>query len=365
MQMRARARRGFTVNQGVLGRGPNPYRQSFIRGTAQAIHYGKKALPYVAGPLLAYGATKLGYGKKATTKKTSEGYVTYKRKPAFRGQKGLKNQVKELSRIVKSEQAVHIHRKRSCYNQGISQNTSYFVSSSVMAGNSITNLEDAIANLKYYDPSTPGTLVTAAGATGTFSKEFYFKRSYHKMVVRNNYQVPVSVTLYCLRVKADTSIDPNTAFTNGLTDVGGISATSMLAYPTDSNQFNDLYKIEISNNKVLQPGQQAQIICTNKPFMYDPSLYDSHGLSFMRQFNCNIFAIRIEGALGHDNTVTTEQGMLPAAVDFSIESVYEIHYDAGASIKQITVDTSGCDNFTNGGVVSNKPVSDNQSYSVA
>lgn len=346
----------------------NPYRQSFIKSTAKAIHYGKKALPYVAGPVLAYGANKMGFGKKSApvnvTKKTSEGYVAYKKKP-YRKQKNLKNQVKELSRLVKSEQAVHIHRKRACYNQGVAQNAIYFVSSSAMAGNSVSNLEEAIANLKYYNPSVPGTLTTAAGATGTFSKEFYFKRSYHKMVVRNNYQVPVSVTLYSLRNKADTSIDPNTAYTNGLTDVGGISSTSLLAYPTDSLQFQDLYKIDNSTNKVLQPGEQAQIICSNKPFMYDPSLPDSHGLSFIKQYECHVFGIRIEGTLGHDSTVTTEQGFLPCAVDFYIESVYEIHYDAGAGLKQITVDQAGCDNFTNGGVVSNKPVSDNQSYSVA
>ena len=144
----------------------------------------------------------------------------------------LKDKVRELSRLTESEMGTHIYKQRRKASCVASVNSTDY---GAYGGWDITTLETALSNLRYFDSST-GTLVNVAGATGTFQKEFFFKYLYSKVYARNNYQVPCEVTLYIVCPKDDTGIKPDTAFTNGLSDVGNPSSTSTLLYPTDSPQ---------------------------------------------------------------------------------------------------------------------------------
>lgn len=72
-------------------------------------------------------------------------------------------------------------------------------------GLSVTGLETALSQLRYYDPATPGTLVTAPVGTGTFQREVHVTGVYHSLEIRNNYQVPCKITIYALTPKQDTS----------------------------------------------------------------------------------------------------------------------------------------------------------------
>ncbi len=275
--------------------------------------------------------------------------------------KKVKGQIKELKRLAEADMGTHIYRKRTTgrvlASESVVGNTDFSIST-------VTILEDALAGLKYYDPAAPGTLVTAAAATGTFQKDFYFPRIYAKLSARNNYQVPCNVKLYMCMPKRDTSISPKTAFTNGLTDVGGVSETSPLVYVTDSVEFQDLWKIVSTQSALLQPGDSLSISNSIKPFQYDPALVDNHNMTYQKKFGSMVVFVRIEGVLGHDSSVTTEQGTLQAGVDISTYLVAECRYPAGADIKQIVIADSA-DTFTNSGVASSKPLADNQSYSLA
>jgi len=336
----------------------------YVRGAKRAAKTGFPAAAAAYAAKKVYGAYKSYYGgnKKKTTVKRTTNTVTVAKKRR-RKAKGLKGQVKELQRAVKAEKAIHIHRVRDAgQNLCATTNSSSFLSSTALSCNQVLQLEDALANLKYYNPANPTVLTTAAGASGSFSKDFYFTRSYHKLMVRNNYQVPCSVVLYSFRVKSDTSLSPDTVFTNGLVDVGGLANTNVLAYPTDSLLLTDMFKIDQSVSKVLMPGQQLQIICTNKAFRYDPSLHDGHALQSLGQYGASYFGIRCEGALAHDIT-TTQVGQIRGGVDWMIDHTYEIHYDAGAALKQYSADITGMEGFNNSGVLSEAPVADNIGYS--
>ncbi len=274
--------------------------------------------------------------------------------------KTMKKQIKSVKRIAESDMGTHLSRFR---NTGSVLSTVNLMTQTAISAVTVTTLETVIGELLYYDIKIPGTLLNVSGTTGTFQKEFYFDKVYSIMKVRNNYQVPCSCTIYLVQPKEDTSISPTTAFTNGLIDQGNPTFNSPLVFITDSIQFKDLWKITKSARYVLQPGDVASLTYNGKKFQYDPSLVDSHALTFQNRFGGAVFIIRVDGPLGHD-TVADEQGQMLAGLDYQMDRTFIVKYSAGADIHNINV-TDSSDSFTNGGVCSNMPLADNQAYSLA
>ncbi|WP_445720965.1 hypothetical protein [Flavobacterium sp.] len=332
----------------------NARAQFWGRNVGRAIKYGIPAIKS------AYSLNTYVKGRKAPLAiMPAKAYVRRAKRKSF--PKKVKSQIRELRRLAESDMGTHIQRKRQT---GVITSAVGSSSHNSLATSSITNLEEVIAQLRYYNPSAPSTLVTADGTTGTYQKEFFFNKVYGKLTVRNNYQVPAKVTVYSVSPKADTSIAPSTAFTQGLTDIGNPSNVSPLVYLTDSVQFKDLYKINKTKSKTLMPGQQLVCSHSAKPFQYDPSFVDSHAITYQAKFKAMLWVIRLEGVLGHDSSVTTEHNLLQAAIDYENEITFQVKYAAGADIHYIHLDDVS-DTFTNAGVVSQKPVADNQSYSVS
>lgn len=301
------------------------------------------------------------YGRPRQTQTTVKSGYRPRRGYVPRKKKTLKKQVKELKRYAEADMGTHIYRHKGTT---IRSSAVGFMNLTSLTGVNNSAIESAMAGLRYYDPASPATLVTAAAASGTYQKEFLVKRQYSKYLAVNNYQVPAMVTLYVCVPKSDTSLSPQTTFTNGLADVGNPTSSSPLVYLTDSPQFNDLWRIAKSKKAVLQPGESMMVSYSCKEYMYDPSLVDSHSEAYQSRFGAHTLTVRIEGVLGHDSAAA-EYGTLQASVDVQEDRVFEIHYAAGADIKTVVINDVSDTSFTNGGVVSNKPVSDNQSYSVA
>lgn len=301
---------------------------------------------------------------KTMTTNASSGRILKKKKSVGNIKKPtvktLAKAVKKLRIATESDQGVLTYRWRQTYRCLSSVN-----------GQSLTNvpillngvLETILAQLRYYNPSTPTTLVTADGASGTFMKDFTFDKIYTSIVCRNNYQVPVKVRVYLCKVKDDTSIEPTTAFSNGLADIGNPSSTSPLVYLTDSPQFTDLWKIHSSEIAQLQPGEEMKMSYTVPTFQYDPSLVDSHNQAYQTRYHGCVFVVRTEGVLGHD-TSADQQGTLAAGVDIQMDRTFVVKYSAGADIEYLVVNDES-DTFTNGGVTSQKPIPDNIAYSVS
>lgn len=209
--------------------------------------------------------------------------------------------------------------------------------------------------------ATP-TLASRVRQLETRQKDTTSKLIY-KYDIKNNYQIPCIVTFGVAFPKEDTSITPNAAFTNGLADIGNPDSTSTLLSFKDSPQFRELWSVKL-RSKLLRPGQQIIVKHFQKQFTFDPSLQDSHGMTYQRNVKSAVFLYRCQGVLGHDSTVVTEQGILPSGIDVYISTTYIITYNSGgASIKTIVLSENATQTFTNTPVVS-QPVQDNQSYSL-
>jgi len=272
----------------------------------------------------------------------------------------LSQTVRNLKRSAEADQGMLTYRHRTTGSCLSSVNAITYDGQNILSS---SFYEAVLAQLRYYNPSSPSTLVQADGATGTYMKDFYFEKVFAKLTVRNNYQVPCKVTVYSCKVKSDTSVSPVNAITNGLTDVGAPSATSPIVYPSDSPQFRDLWSVVATTKKVLQPGEEMVVGYSAKPFTYDPSLFDSQTETYQARVGAFTYLIRTEGVLGHD-TSAAQYGTLQSGVDWQIDRTVKVKYSAGADIEYVyVVDASYT--FTNGGVCSSKPVADNIPYSVA
>lgn len=307
------------------------------------------------------------FAKKRTYKPRRYVKVINRRK-AYRsrrrtGYKALSRRIANLSKSMKSDQAVHTHRRRDFLQVGCNVNQ---VSNTGISSINTTNLEAAMANLRYYDPSVPGTLVTADASTGTYTRQVHFQSVTQKLVVRNNYQVPVRYTIYACTPKNDTNITAPSFYSSGVTDqtIGPMAVTSPLLYLTDIKQVTDNWNIHRVKSGLMEPGRQTYTSHTTKPFDYDPSNVDAHNLQFQKKYQAFQYIIRLEGVFGHD-TAAAEATSLQGQVEMFVDTKFVMTYDAGVNLVDFSEDNNASASFTNAGVVSNKAVADNQSYSVA
>lgn len=293
--------------------------------------------------------TKLSTGK-GTTRRRSEVTV-------------LKKQVKNIKQQLQHDFAYHTNRRIDSGVMLCSENQQQIYN--LQTGTSVSYIEAAMALLRYYNPSAPGTLVTADASTGTYTRNVTIKNIGVKFRFKNNYQVPVNLVLYECYVKDDTSISPGTTVSNGLADqcISSPGVSGMYVYPTDSNQFNDIWSVKKTTQWLLQPGSAKNYTMNTGSFAYDPSLIDSHALTYQKGNKGAVLMIRIFGDPGHD-TVNGEYGTTDAGCDWTAVISTKIEYDAGTSLNDFSYDNN-LDVFTNGSVCSNKPVSDNQGFEIA
>lgn len=228
-----------------------------------------------------------------------------------------------------------------------------------------TNIELALAQCRFFDPSTPGTLITGSLASPTYHQSVRVS-VYARMVITNNYQVPCIVTCGKVMPKDDTNQSVNNSLLAGWADVGNPAQGSTLISYSDSPQFRQLWRVVGKLRSVrLEPGQSVQVKHGQKAFMYDPAFVDTETETYSRKYHSCQFVYRVQGVLSHDTAVSTQQGMSPAGIDVYVQATYVIHYNSGGTaLKTIVLNELADQAFTNGAVVS-QPVVDNQSYSVA
>lgn len=283
-----------------------------------------------------------------------------KRRTVARKVKGVNNRLKELKRVTDSDTGTHTQRSRQTWNVLAAVNQQGFISISTISD---ATLEAVLAQLRYYNPSTPTSLVQADGAAGSFQKDFYFTKAYSKITVRNNYRVPCMVNVYSCGVKADTDLTPGSAWVAGLANIGSPAQTNPLVKFTDPPIVNDLWRILKNKKRRLEPGQSFVMSHAPPPFNFSPSTSDSHNLDFQRSFRGHSWHLHVQGVIAHDIT-DDEQGIEQAGIDLVIDTTFVVKYPAGANIVYLHVDDQSA-TFTNDAVVSNRPVASNQTYSQA
>lgn len=308
---------------------------------------------------------KMAYQKKKSTmpRKTRKGRSSKSQTKKSQSVTALSKRVASLSKSVKSDQAYHTHKWVNTY----SQTSSVGQCSHVEYTMPVSSIETLIANLRYYNPSVPGTLTTANPSTGTYSRQVHVKNINHSIELFNNYQVPAFVRAYLVKPKGDTGIAPLTYYANGITDqvITGGNATTERLYLTDINVFKEQFSCKLLKAKYMPPGSYMSVSYNTGEFDYDPALYDEHTLAYQAKYKNHAIIIRIQGFVGHDSVVTTEHNMLACGVDVQQSFVAKIVYDAGVNLDDIYVTDSRDSAFTNGGLISSKPVADNIGYSLA
>lgn len=271
-----------------------------------------------------------------------------RRKPIKkRGKKlNVKREINKLKRQVVNVdgRAVLDYRLISAGTVAVSQNVS---TDQFLALNSLANLEDVLGQLRYFDPSSPATLVVSDFTAGTYFKEVMFVRCTLEMEIRSNYLTPTHVTAYDCRVRRDTASSPSSAFTQGDTDTSNKTFASVCLYPTDIPLVNDLWKLKKVYDGIIPAGGSRKVkIIINKSFKYDPSLSDSQNLQYQKTFMASGVYLRYHGALAHDTSLN-EQGLQGAQIDYLIKRTWKVRYDGGADIKFIFIDDDGLTTMAN------------------
>lgn len=271
----------------------------------------------------------------------------------------LKSRVKNLEKKTKDILSTSVYRKVETSQIKTTNNVSTY---GYYVANYATMYEQALSQLKYYDPATPGTLVTAAGASGTYERAFKV-RGYSKLTLKNNYQIPVDVRVYTYTCVSDTNQDPITWLDGCLLDNASATKASPLIFPTDAKDMGDLWKLQGTKSWIMQAGAVRTISKGTPEISYDPSEYDNHPLLFQPDFKSYAFVVRVTGILAHDKTTITQVGYASGGVDVTHHTTYTSRYSAGGpSITYTYVDTTGLAAMAAGPLTS-QVVRDNQEYS--
>lgn len=354
-----------------------------------------KTLKYGTGPAMAYAARNYKYGSgppkrglsgQGFSPSSSRGGAApiasgYSRKQFRKNRAKLRKKYKPRSnaKLTRDVARLKATQKQLKYSDEASNgtmtyrlHTSHQLSAADNVQNSIgydgwsvANMETALANLKYYDPSNPATLITADATVGGFNKQVHFKSLTTTLHIRNNYQSDCDLVVYLCKPRDDTSIQPTTAWSNGATDGANVAITDTSLYPNDFKQFRDLWTAKRVQSSILSPGQTVKVSHSVKDIMYDPSTVDEHNLTYQKYYGNFVFLVLIKGVISHDSSLVTQRGLQACGIDILRKRTAIVNYDAGIGLEYVHADTSGFNTPTNGFVQSHQPIPDNVSYSVA
>lgn len=297
--------------------------------------------------------------KSATNRKNSKALIQ-KPKPAMKSREGLQRQIQELAKKVHISLSKHTYRFATAYqltsNDGECDHGEY---PTVTA----TRIEDYyLNNLRAYNPSAPGTLITADPSTATYSHDIKIKNIYTKLTFKNNNFVPVNLKVYLCKLKHDTATSVLDTYTNCIADQvisAGADTECPMIYLTDMERLKENWNIDCVIDKHLTQGQIATCGHGTGEFLYDPSEQDADDEYKVRN-KYFVFVVRIQGDLSHDSTnTTTEFGIQACAIDIMEETKAEILYDAGGVQLNDIAFTDGRSAFTNVGITGLPSVPDN------
>lgn len=303
----------------------NKYANSFVQGAK----LGRQLAPYAAYAYKKYT------GSKKSVVSTKRPKRQYKRKVQKNAKiiKDVARKVQKLSDQVSANTSTYIKKYRIC--DSLLCASSNVVNYAVIQVNTKPVIEAVIDSVKYFDPSVPGTLINVDLTSATFQQEVRFSNVYSRCQVRNNYSVPAKVTIYFCKNKKDTSINPDTAISNSLTDMSNALITSPMIYPSDMHEFGDLWSISKSSTMVLEAGQELVMSNSLPSFKFDISHADDHALTYQRYFHGSCYLIRLEGVVGHGATSGTSRGK--AGIDYCVDRHHTVKYSGGSDIIYLEV----------------------------
>jgi hypothetical protein len=306
--------------------------------------------------------------RTATTRKQSmyrSKAVAHRAQVAYQTSKKNRMDMKQMKCFINQRTAIHIHRIRdtgSLVTSGVNNQARH----NITCGGGISKHEAAAANLRYWNPQT-NTLVGADPTIGTYSRDLCISIS-RKLLCRNNYQVPCHIQIWnCIpKTSVDVGDTPNSLWQNGLTDQMATPASnSPMMYISDVDDLKNLWQINCLVNRQIQPGQEVVATSVSERFDYTIATNDAHADEYQKRQGGHIFLMRITGVLQHDSGGVAEVALGRAGIDWMCDVTYKFEYDAGKDLHEYSIVDNSATGFTTAGVLSARPVVDNQSYSVS
>lgn len=333
--------RGNSSKNKILRTNTMPYKKSFLRRTVS-----KKT------------------GAVSYRRPTTKSKRPYKKRSSYRRKPPLTRQVREIKKALNADQARFVFKSVS---KDVVTSSAFAVEHEAHNMTGVSEIEGMITQLRYYDPSNPGTLVTANANTGTYSRKIHFKNIHAKLDIKNSYQIPCRIKVYIVTPKSDTNLTPLSYYTAGITDqvITGGDETTPLLYLTDINNFNSQWKAKLVKDVELMAGKSCTATWNSGSFDYDPSVFDAHTVEYQTKFKSAVWVIRIESPPCHDATTAGQVDYNACSVDVLTYIKAEVLYDAGCNLDDIYISNNLSGAFTSGNGVTGAPLSDNYKREVA
>lgn len=226
-------------------------------------------------------------------------------------------------------------------------------------------LNNSLSIVPYFDSSTNTIIdIDASDNLTTYQRDYLFKYQGATVILKNNYTVPCVIKAAIVRPKNDTSVTPSNAWLAGLADIGSFTGEELQLKWSDSQVYMDMWTNIVMKKTVLQPGQELVLHADLGSLKYQPQTAEADSLSYRVNEKPASLMITVMGEIAHDSVDTTQMSTTRAGVDFKIEVIRKIEYDAGLSIKRIRLilDNFQTAGFTNTGTIAAKPVAAYQNY---
>lgn len=186
-----------------------------------------------------------------------------------------------------------------------------------------------LASIPYLPLATPDTPSSINLSTGTRGQRIYMKAK-ATYVVFNQNPHPVMVTLYIVKPRMATSIEPTTAVENGLTALGIVNpTTNLLSYPEDSFEFKKLFKVVKKKKKLIGANGRFGLSKKGKWTLFEPFIYSKVTSDFNPKYPTWACFARIHGDWMVSSTTVAEGSTNIGRVHFAGEQTIKMKYDAG------------------------------------
>lgn len=337
------------------GRAPPIQQAQLLAGIIAAISaYESKSFKSVKN--IARDLNKLMAGKKTYKNQSSK---KTKSNTSLK-LKAVEKKVNKLSKKFNDSLSTYEVRTATTADLVSSDNQSTSVSILAMGQ---SYMDAALSDVPFFNPSVPGTLISADVEPSLYEQEFTFKKVWSRLQVRNNYAVPAYVKIYVMASKTDAIDTPSDLFSAGITDVmASATTTSPQVYPTDSPLVRDHYKVAKVVSRKLEAGQEMTATWSPGRVKYSPNEFDESAALYSPRYKSAFYFIRVQGCIAHD-TLSDNQGLTAAGIDYEHRYSLTLEYDSGGAVLHRLKITDDYDSMPNNTVCSNKPVVDNQAWS--
>lgn len=158
--------------------------------------------------------------------------------------------------------------------------------------------------------------------------------------IKNNTGLDIHITYYIVRYKANSSTNPSTLVTQGLTDYtsGAIAnpETNVLFHADQSKDVSRYLQVIRKRKVCLEPGKELKVRYATPFIVYDPQDNDRSGTSYIAGYSTGVL-FRVTGQVSHDQTTVANVGISSGVLDLVEKKFYRYGFISKSEVKQISV----------------------------